>query len=86
MGLLKLLKSTEGGICKMPRDDQGPQKPSKTYWLINGVLLAVLSVIFLLDVFIWGRFSASMIWFLLTGGMSVWCYVQFKSVGEKREK
>ncbi len=70
----------------MSKDDQGFKKPGKTYWLINGILLAIFTVIFLIDIVYWQRFSGSLVFLLITGGMSVFCYVQYKSLGEKENK
>jgi len=70
----------------MPTNDEEMKKPGKMYWLINGVLLAVLSVIFLIDVIVWHRYGGSLIFFLLTALIAAICYVQYKSAGEKKKK
>jgi uncharacterized membrane protein YhaH (DUF805 family) len=70
----------------MPKSDEEMKKPGKMYWLINGVLLAILSVIFLVDVIAWHRYGGSLIFFLLTALIAAICYVQYKSVGEKKKK
>jgi len=70
----------------MSKKDQGLKKPGKTYWLVNGVLLAIFAVVFLIDIVYLQRFSASLIFLLITAGMSIFCYVQYKSLGEKNNK
>ncbi|HOA91799.1 MAG: hypothetical protein ACOX29_11045 [Bacillota bacterium] len=69
----------------MPQKPEGIKKPGKVYWLINMVILGIASFVFLLDLVVWRRFSLSLMWMIITGGVAVFCYVQLKSIDDSAE-
>jgi hypothetical protein len=49
------------------------------------VILGIASFVFLLDLVVWRRFSLSLMWMIITGGVAVFCYVQLKSIDDSAE-
>lgn len=69
----------------MPKNNDGPKKPGKVYWIINILILAIAAFIFLLDAIVWRRFTLSLMWMIITGGVAIFSYVQLKNLEDGSE-